>query len=257
MNNQMTWQVTWIAAITMALTTMTTSAQPEETIQTSAQTPEVSEPAVAESELRTGETRYVTDLIYTPIRSGPGGDYRIVNKGLPSGSEVTYFGTTEDGTWAEVETRGGTRGYLRAQYLQVEIPRARQVSTLENELENERTRASQLEAQLGAYIDQLTSSNEEGGLTAQELEATKQELAEIKRISANAIQLDRLTNELTSKLEDANARNDLLKLENARLEDRVANRQRLEGILAILAGIFIALVIPRLTVKRRRQDGWR
>jgi hypothetical protein len=37
----------------------------------------------------------------------------------------------------------------------------------------------------------------------------------------------------------------------------VASNQRLEGVLAILAGIFIALVIPRLTVKRRRNDGWR
>ena len=61
-----------------------------------------------------GDTRYVTDLIFTPIRTGPGGDYRIVNKGLPSGTEVTYYGTNEDGVWAEVETRGGTRGYLRA-----------------------------------------------------------------------------------------------------------------------------------------------
>jgi len=252
MNNQMKWQVTWITAITMTLTTMTTAAQPEETLQTSAQAQ-----AVADSELSTGETRYVTDLIYTPIRSGPGGDYRIVNKGLPSGAEVTYFGTTEDGTWAEVETRGGTRGYLRAQYLQVEIPKTRLVSTLETELENERTRASQLEAQLGAHIDELTSSNEEVTSTARELETTKQELAEIKRISANAIQLDRLTNELTAKLEDANGRNDLLKLENARLEDRVANRQRIEGIFAVLAGIFIALVVPRLTVKRRRHDSWR
>ena len=80
------------------------------------------------------ETRYVTDLIFTPIRTGPGGDYRIINKGLPSGTEVTYFGTTEDGVWAEVETRGGTRGYLRAQYLQSEIPRANLLNALEAEL---------------------------------------------------------------------------------------------------------------------------
>ncbi|MBT5135581.1 MAG: hypothetical protein HOM33_08830, partial [Halieaceae bacterium] len=33
----------------------------------------------------TSETRYVTDLIFTPVRTGPGGDYRIINKGLPSG----------------------------------------------------------------------------------------------------------------------------------------------------------------------------
>ena len=82
-------------------------------------------------------------------------------------------------------------------------------------------------------------------------------LAEIKRISANAIQLDQLTKELTGKLEDASARNDLLKLENARLEDRVSSNQRLEGVLSLLAGIVIALLIPRLTVKRRRNDGWR
>ncbi len=252
MNNQ----ATWVVAIAMMLSSVSTLAQQEEARQESAAA-DISEPLSANSEAKTGEIRYVTDLIYTPIRTGPGGDYRIVNKGLPSGTQLTYFGSTEDGVWAEVETQGGTRGYLRAQYLQAEIPRANQVNALEKELEKARSRASELEAQLDTSIDELTNANEDRGTTAQDLEATKQELAEIKRISANAIQLDRLTNELTSKLEDANSRIDLLKLENARLEERIASRQRLEGIFAILAGIFIALVIPRLTVKRRRNDGWR
>ena len=231
-------------------------AQQEEPSQVSPAT-DISESLSTNSEPKTGEIRYVTDLIYTPVRTGPGGDYRIVNKGLPSGTQITYFGTTEDGVWAEVETRGGTRGYLRAQYLQVEAPRANQVNALENELESAQARLSELTAQLDASMDELTSSNEDMGTAARDLEATKQELAEIKRISANAIQLDRLTNELTSKLEDANAQNDLLKLENARLEDRIESREFLYGSLAVLAGIFIALVIPRLTVKRRRNDGWR
>lgn len=252
MNNQ----ATWVVVIAMMLSSVSTLAQQEEARQDS-ETVDASESLSANGEAKTGEIRYVTDLIYTPIRTGPGGDYRIVNKGLPSGTQLTYFGSTEDGVWAEVETRGGTRGYLRAQYLQAEIPRANQVNALEKALEKARSRASELEAQLDTSIDELTNANEDRGATAQDLEATKQELAEIKRISANAIQLDRLTNELTSKLEDANSRIDLLKLENARLEERVASRQRLEGIFAILAGIFIALVIPRLTVKRRRNDGWR
>lgn len=252
MNNQ----ATWVVAIAVMLSSVATSAQQEEARQDS-ETVDAIESLSANSEAKTGQIRYVTDLIYTPIRTGPGGDYRIVNKGLPSGTQLTYFGSTEDGVWAEVETRGGTRGYLRAQYLQAEIPRANQVNALEKALEKARSRVSELEEQLDTSIDELTNANEDRGTTAQGLEATKQELAEIKRISANAIQLDRLTNELTSKLEDANSRIDLLKLENARLEERVASRQRLEGIFAILAGIFIALVIPRLTVKRRRHDGWR
>ncbi|MEL0152352.1 MAG: TIGR04211 family SH3 domain-containing protein [Halieaceae bacterium] len=249
-------QAKWIMAFGVMLFSVATLAQQEEPPKDS-DANDISESLIANGEPKTGEIRYVTDLIYTPIRTGPGGDYRIVNKGLPSGTQITYFGTTEDGVWAEVETRGGTRGYLRSQYLQVEAPRANQVNALENELESAQARVAELEAQLDASLDELSSSNEDRGTTAKDLEATQQELAEIKRISANAIQLDRLTNELTSKLEDANARNDLLKLENARLEDRVASRQRLEGILAILAGVFIALLIPRLTVKRRRNDGWR
>ena len=245
-----------MAALAVMLSSVAALAQQEEPSQVSDAT-DISESLSASSEPKAGETRYITDLIYTPIRTGPGGDYRIVNKGLPSGTQITYFGTTQDGVWAEVETRGGTRGYLRAQYLQVESPRANQVNALEDELESAQARVSELAAQLDASMDELTTSNEDRGTTARDLEATKQELAEIKRISANAIQLDRLTNELTSKLEDANAQNDLLKLENARLEDRIESRDFLYGSLAVLAGIFIALVIPRLTVKRRRNDGWR
>ena len=204
-----------------------------------------------------GETRYVTDLIAIPVRTGPGGDYRIVNKGLPSGTEVTYYGTTEDGVWAEVETRGGTRGYVRAQYLQTDIPRANQLNALEAELEASRERVATLQQDLDKAMEQLASSDSDMSSTATALTETRAELAEIKRISANAIQLDQLAKELTGKLEDASARNDLLKLENARLEDRVASNQRLEGVLSLLAGIVIALLIPRLTVKRRRNDGWR
>jgi SH3 domain protein len=204
-----------------------------------------------------GETRYVTDLIFTPIRTGPGGDYRIINKGLPSGTELTYYGTTEDGVWAEVETRGGTRGYLRAQYLQTDIPRANQLNALEAELATSRDRASTLQQNLDEAMEQLASSDSTMSSTATELAETRAELDEIKRISGNALQLDELTKELTGKLEDASARNDLLALENARLEDRVASNQRLEGVLSLIAGIVIALLIPRLTVKRRRNDGWR
>ena len=204
-----------------------------------------------------GETRYVTDLIFTPIRTGPGGDYRIINKGLPSGTEVTYFGTTEDGVWAEVETIGGTRGYLRAQYLRTDTPRANQLNALEAELAASRERVSTLQQTLDEAMQQLTSSDSDTSSTATALTETRAELAQIKRISGNAIRLDQLTKELTSKFEDASARNDLLKLENARLEDRAASKQRLEGVLSLLAGIVIALLVPRLTVKRRRNDDWR
>ncbi len=203
------------------------------------------------------DIRYVTDVIFTPIRTGPGGDYRIINKGLRSGTAVTFHGITDDGVWAEVETKGGTRGFLRAQYLQTEVPRANQLNILEAELAASKDRAATLQQNLNEAMEQLTSSDSDMSSTATALAETRAELDEIKRISANAIQLDQLTKELTGKLEDASARNDLLTLENARLEDRVASNQHLQGALSVIAGILIALLIPRLIMKRRRNDGWR
>ena len=206
---------------------------------------------------KTSETRYVTDLIFTPVRTGPGGDYRIVNKGLPSGTEVTYYGLTEDGVWAEIETKGGTRGYLRAQYLQANAPRGSQVNALEATLAEEVERTAQLQRDLDEAMAQLTSTDSSMSTAARELEQTRETLAEVKRVSANAIQLDQMTKSLTGKLEDANARNDLLKLENARLQDRISSNRTIEVVVLIALGIMIALLVPRLSVKRRRNDGWR
>ncbi|MDA8591088.1 TIGR04211 family SH3 domain-containing protein [Luminiphilus sp.] len=205
----------------------------------------------------TSETRYVTDLIFTPVRTGPGGDYRIINKGLPSGTEVAYYGLTEDGVWAEIETKGGTRGYLRAQYLQANAPRGSQVNALEARLAGEVERAAQLQRDLDEAMEQLTSTDSSMSTAARELEQTRETLAEVKRVSANAIQLDQMTKSLTGKLEDANARNDLLKLENARLQDRISSNRAIEVVVLIALGIMIALLVPRLSVKRRRNDGWR
>ena len=206
---------------------------------------------------KTSETRYVTDLIFTPVRTGPGGDYRIINKGLPSGTEVTYYGLTEDGVWAEIETRGGTRGYLRAQYLQANAPRGSQVNALEARLAEQVERTAQLQRDLDEAMAQLTSTDSSMSTAARELEQTRETLAEVKRVSANAIQLDQMTKSLTGKLEDANARNDVLKLENARLQDRISSNRTIEVVVLIALGIMIALLVPRLSVKRRRNDGWR
>ena len=34
------------------------------------------------------EIRYISDVLYVPLRSGQGDDYRILHRGLPSSTEV-------------------------------------------------------------------------------------------------------------------------------------------------------------------------
>ena len=61
---------------------------------------------------------------------------------------------------------------------------------------------------------------------------------------------------LTTELENLRADAELLRLENVRLQERISNAQIIDGALAVLLGVAITVVVPRLVPRRRRNDGW-
>lgn len=202
------------------------------------------------------EQRYITDEILVPVRSGAGGEYRIVNKGLSSGTPITLFSLSEDGVWAEVETRGGTRGWLRAQYIQAELPK-------KILLEQAAARYRELEADRDKLLSMLDDTQSEAYAADGELEdlrerlaTTDAELLEIRRISGAAIELDERNQSLARELENKRSEAELLKLENVRLKERIDSNMIIDGALAVLLGVIIAALAPRLMPKRRRNDGW-
>ena len=202
------------------------------------------------------EQRYITDEILVPVRSGAGGEYRIVNKGLSSGTPITLFSLSDDGVWAEVETRGGTRGWLRAQYIQAELPK-------KILLEQAAARYRELEADRDKLLSMLDDTQSEAYAADGELEdlrerlaTTDAELLEIRRISGAAIELDARNQSLAKELENKRSEAELLKLENVRLKERIDSNMIMDGALAVLLGVIIAALAPRLMPKRRRNDGW-
>jgi SH3 domain protein len=88
------------------------------------------------------------------------------------------------------------------------------------------------------------------------LETARAELTEIKRVSAAAIELDLMNQQLVAELESERSEADLLRLENVRLRERISNNQMLDGALAVLLGVILAVITPRLWPRKRRQDGW-
>ena len=89
-----------------------------------------------------------------------------------------------------------------------------------------------------------------------ELDTTRDELTEIKRVSAAAIELDLMNQQLVAELESERSEADLLRLENVRLRERITNNQMLDGALAVLLGVILAVIAPRLWPRKKRQDGW-
>ncbi len=202
------------------------------------------------------ETQYISDIVLVPVRSGAGADYRIVNRGLPSGTALLVFAQSDDGEWAEIETRGGTRGWIPSQYLQQEPPAALLINDLRVELEQARAERDRVVSQLNQSSTEVDEADETIiGLTTT-IEQTQAELTEIKRVSAAALDLDLMNQQLVAELESGRSSADLLRLENVRLRERIANNQMLDGALAVLLGVILAVVAPRLWPRKKRPDGW-
>lgn len=202
------------------------------------------------------ETRYVSDRVLVPVRSGAGSDFRIVNSGLPSGTALLMFGESEDGKWAEIETRAGTRGWMPSQFLQTEPPASLLMNELKLEVEQLRSERDRVVSQLNQRSSAADEADDMISKLKSELEATTNELTEVKRVSAAALDLDALNQQLVAEVESERSDADLLRLENVRLRERIANNQILDGALAVLLGVILAVVTPRLWRSKKRQDGW-
>lgn len=61
------------------------------------------------------EPRYVSDILYVPLRSGSSSKNRIVHKGLKSGTPITLLEEVEG--WAKVKTRRNLEGWIQSRYL--------------------------------------------------------------------------------------------------------------------------------------------
>lgn len=202
------------------------------------------------------ETQFISDVVLVPVRSGAGSEYRIVNAGLPSGTALLVFTVSEDGKWTEVETRGGTRGWVLSQYLQKDPPAGLLINDLKRELERVQGERDRVVSQLNLSSSEASEADKTITELAATLEATRTELTEVKRVSAAALDLDSLNQQLVAELETERSDADLLRLENVRLRERIANNQTLDGALAVLLGVILAVVAPRLWPRKNRQDGW-
>ena len=202
------------------------------------------------------DTQYISDMMLVPVRSGAGSEFRIVNRGLPSGTALLVYGQSDDGEWIEVETRSGTRGWIPTQYLQKELPAGLLINDMRLELEQVRGERDRVVSQLNQSSSEVDEADETIVSLTTQLESTEAELTEVKRVSAAALDLDLMNQQLVAELESERSGADLLRLENVRLRERIANNQIMDGALAVLLGVILAVVAPRLWPKKKRQDGW-
>ncbi|MEH6583453.1 MAG: TIGR04211 family SH3 domain-containing protein [Halioglobus sp.] len=208
------------------------------------------------SQAANAKIQYVSDTQYIPLRSGPGNDYRITHRGIPSGTRLDIKRTSDNGEYAEIVTAKGTKGWIRTQYLMSELPAQNKVAAAQSKAEalgkeNSKLKAAAKELS-GERVELLNSVNNTEG----NLNQITEELTQLKQISGQAVQLDIDNRRLTLETEELRSAGEMLEAENRRLQDNLDSEAFMNGALAVLLGVIITLVVPRLFPKRRKSSSW-
>jgi len=202
------------------------------------------------------DARYVSDKQYIPLRSGPGGDYRIVHRGIPSGTSLKVGRESDDGTWAEITTAAGTSGWIRSQYLMSEVPAKNRLRAAEQKAEQAAASSKALKEQLASLESDRVELLNEINSTDSGFKQVSEELNQLKQVSGKAVQLDTDNRRLVEESENLRSEADMLKSENQRLQDKLDSEAFIDGALAVFLGVIITLVVPRLWPKRRKSSSW-
>lgn len=200
------------------------------------------------------ETVWLSDTLWVNVRTGAGENFRIL-KTIPSGTRMEVLERNEDAGFSRIRTEDGLEGWVPFRFL-IDEPTGRIVAaTLETEKQQLAEQLAEVEQK---YRDLLADKGDVGG----ELESLRtnnanltEELNRIKAISESALQLDEQYQLMAQ--ENAQLKNslDVAQAQNQSLKDFNDNRMLYTGAAILILGIFMGVVLPRLSGKRRR-DGW-
>ncbi len=207
------------------------------------------------SQLSFAERLYISDQLYVPLRGGMGTQYRILHRGLASGTVVTLIEQNQEEGWSHVELEDGTQGWIRNQYLLTEPTAQQQLAGAEQQVKDLEARRKQLLNQ----VKQLSKENKELGQSLKQQSRSAQdfssELDNLKLISADAVDLHQRHQKLLEEHQLLQTHADVLKAKQERLEKDKRRNEWLTGGFILLLGM-IATLLAQSMKGRKRNSEW-
>ena len=203
-------------------------------------------PAVAEK-------RYISDELWINLRSGPGNEYRIL-KTLKSGTHLQFIEEDENAKFTRVTTDKGLEGWVPTRFLQDKPIAFEKLILTQRELEKTKADLTELKAKYNDAKKQLAETKRTASELSQGKTEQEKELEHIKKVSANAINLDKKNKELLEQGEQLKITVDTLRAENERLQGSKDLNYILVGGGLIFLGLILGWLLPKLS--GRRGDTW-
>jgi len=203
-------------------------------------------PAVAEK-------RYISDELWINLRSGPGNEYKIL-KILKSGTHLQFVEEDEELKFTKVITDKGLEGWVPTRFIQDEPIAFEKLILTKRELDKTKADYSELQSKYNETKKALAETKRAAGDLSEDKSEQAKELEYIKKVSANAINLDKKNQELLEQGEQLKITVDTLRAENERLQGSKDLNYILVGGGLILLGLFLGWLLPKLS--GRRGDTW-
>jgi SH3 domain protein len=198
------------------------------------------------SSISWAEDRYVTDVIYIPLRADKDNQATIIKNGLPTGTRLKLLREEEDANknkWSQVVTSEGIEGWIRSQNLLAEPTAAMKLAALTSGPSD----MVELQKQNIALKNELAS-------TQASLQSVTKELEEIRKSPTSDINMEQENQNMHRENQMLQTERDLLRAQNDQLKSSDNHRQRIYGGALIVAGVILSFILQMFGKRRRRSD---
>ena len=200
------------------------------------------------------EVRYVDDTLRVPLRSGASTEHRILNFVL-SGTKLDEQPADEPNEeWAFVKLANGTEGWIQRTYLK-NTPAAKELLVYsQNEVAALKQKNNEQLQEIKKISDELKDVKKQLSELQKHSEKADKELAHVKDISKDVIRIDSTNTQLLEENELLKASHEESQQLVTKLESNQQNQGIIYGVLAVLLGIFLGWIMPKM--KSNRSSDW-
>lgn len=196
------------------------------------------------------QTRYASDQLEVPMRTGKATKFRILRM-LPSGTSLQVLEKDSASGYTKVRAPGGVEGWVLTRYL-MDTPSARdRLASAEKELARLELENRKLTGSFGDLQTQKGNTDQQVNTLTKDNRRLSQELEELHRTASSALAIDAENKALKTHIATYERKLQALQQENEGLKDRTARDWFMVGAGVILLGMIIGLIIPRIRWKKK------
>jgi|TARA_R110002073_G_scaffold25832_2_gene85266 SH3 domain protein len=194
-------------------------------------------------------TGWIGDDLYVPVRAGAGATYKILHRGLKTGTSVEILEMEAGNEWAKIRY-GEVEGYINARYLNRTPTAGIKLEQLEKKYEQLRSQFNDSQSQLRDVTQQRDKLSGENKQLDNSLSTRQKELSTLKDVAADPIRLDQANRKLNEELVTLRTQLDTTQAENAMLRGDKTSSQWLIGCLILFAGSMVGWLLKGRSGKR-------